>query len=98
MLYIYSNFNLNQNFLNMENQTQDVSVMSVKDWIITILIISLPIIGLIMLFVWGFGSGANQNKANFAKAALVWAAIWIGLYIIFMIVFGAAILSSMGNM
>ncbi len=82
----------------MENQAQDSSVMSVKDWVITILVVSLPFIGLIMLFVWGFGSGTNANKANFAKAALIWAAIWTGLYIIFMLVFGAAILSGMGNM
>ena len=59
----------------MENQAQDSSVMSVKDWVITILILSLPFIGLIMLFVWGFGSGTNVNKSNFAKAALIWAAI-----------------------
>ena len=82
----------------MENQAQDSSVMSVKDWVITILVVSLPFIGLIMLFVWGFGSGTNANKANFAKASLIWGAIWIGLCIIFFMVFSAAILSGMGNM
>ena len=65
----------------MENQTQDSSVMSVKDWAITLFVTSLPIIGLIMLFIWGFGSGTNQNKANFAKGALILAAIFIVLYI-----------------
>lgn len=82
----------------MENQTQDSSVMTVKDWAITLFITSLPFIGLIMLFVWGFGSGTNQNKANFAKGALILAAIWIGLYILFMMVFGAAILGGMSQM
>lgn len=82
----------------MENQTQDSSVMTVQDWVITILIVSLPIIGLIMLFVWAFGSGTNQNKANFAKASLIWAAIGFGLAILFMMVFGAAFLGGMGNM
>jgi len=43
--------------------------------VITIFVISLPFIGLIMLFVWGFGIGTNVNKANFAKVALIWAAI-----------------------
>ena len=82
----------------MENQTQETSVMTVQDWVITILIVSLPVIGLIMLFVWGFGSGTNQNKANFAKASLIWAAIGFGLAILFMMVFGAAILGSMAEM
>ena len=82
----------------MENQTQDSSVMTVKDWAITLFITSLPIIGLIMLFVWGFGSGTNQNKANFAKGALILAAIFIVLYVLLMMVFGAALLGTMGNM
>ena len=82
----------------MENQAQESSVMSIKDWVITLLIAALPLIGLIMLFVWGFGSGTNQNKANFAKASLIWFAVVIGLYIIFMMMFGAAILSGMSDM
>ena len=71
----------------MENQTQDSSVMSVKDWVITMLITSIPIVGFIMLFVWGFGSGTNQNKANYAKATLIWIAVWIALCTIFMMMF-----------
>lgn len=82
----------------MENQGQNQSVMSVKDWVITLFVASLPIIGLIMLFVWGFGSGTNPNKANFAKGALVLAAIFIVIYIIFFMLFGAALMSGLGNM
>ena len=50
--------------------------MSLKDWIITFLISSIPLVGFVMLFVWAFGSGENPNKSNFAKAALIWMAIW----------------------
>lgn len=82
----------------MENQGQSKSVLSIQDWVITLIITALPIIGFIMLFVWGFGSGTNENKANFAKAALIMYAIMIGIYILFMVVFGAAILGSMGDM
>ena len=59
----------------MENQTQ-AQVMSTKDWMITLLISFLPLVGFVMLFVWAFGSNENPNKANWAKAALIWAAIW----------------------
>ncbi len=82
----------------MEDQTNNANVMSVKDWAITLFITGLPIIGLIMLFVWGFGSGTNVNKANFAKGALILAAIMIAIYAVIMMIFGAAILSTMGNM
>lgn len=66
----------------MENQGQ-AQVMSTKDWMITLLIFSLPLIGFVMLFVWAFGSNENPNKANWAKAALIWAAIWCVLVVIF---------------
>jgi hypothetical protein len=59
----------------MENQAT-AQVMSLKDWIITFLISSIPLVGFVMLFVWAFGSGENPNKSNFAKAALIWMAVW----------------------
>ena len=79
----------------MENQTQ-AQVMSTKDWMITLLIVSIPLVGFIMLFVWAFGSGENPNKSNFSKAALIWTAIWCVLAILF---YGslAAILFSAGR-
>ena len=82
----------------MENQGQSTSVVAVKDWVITLIIAAIPIIGFIMLFVWGFSSATNENKANFAKGALIVYAIMIGLYLIFMMIFGAAILNGMNNM
>ena len=65
----------------MENQTQ-AQVMSTKDWIITLLITFIPVVGFVMLFVWAFGSGENPNKSNYAKAALIWTAIGIVLSVI----------------
>ena len=60
----------------METQAQP-QVLSVKDWIITLLITAIPLVGIIMLFVWAFGSNENPNKSNWAKALLVWTAIGI---------------------
>jgi hypothetical protein len=42
----------------------------------------IPIINIILLFVWGFGSGVNLNKKNYARAVLIILAILIGLWII----------------
>jgi hypothetical protein len=64
------------------------STMSVKDWLITLIITAIPIVGFVMLFVWAFGSGTPVNKANWAKAALLMMAILIVVYFIF----GAALL------
>ncbi len=72
-------------------------VVRVGDWVITILVLAIPIVNLVMLFVWGFGGGTNPSKANFAKASLVWMAIGIILTVIFWTIFGAALLAGMGN-
>ncbi len=51
--------------------------MSVGDWFITILISAIPLVGLIMLLVWAFSANTNINKANWAKAYLIWMVIGI---------------------
>lgn len=80
----------------METTENNVTpVVSVGDWLITLLIRTIPLVNIIMLFVWAFGSGNNPNKSNWAKAVLIWVAISIVLGIIVMVVFGAAILGFM---
>lgn len=67
-------------------------VMSIKDWIITLIILIIPIVNFIMMFVWAFGQG-NPNKQNFFKAYLIMVAAAIVLYIILLIL-GLGALSS----
>jgi hypothetical protein len=83
----------------MENQ-QQATVMSTREWVITLLIRIIPIVGFIMLFVWAFGNNENQNKANWAKATLIWIAIGLVIGIFIMIAFGgmiAAMIMSQGG-
>jgi membrane protein YdbS with pleckstrin-like domain len=82
--------------MEMEQQNPRNDVMSVGDWVITLIITALPLIGIIMLFVWAFSSNTPQSKANWAKAALILVAAMIVLYIIIFAVFGAAFMSMAG--
>lgn len=72
-------------------------IMSVGDWMITMLITAIPIVGLVMLFVWAFGDNENPTKSNWAKASLIWYLIMFGfvfiIYAIIFAVFGSQILS-----
>ncbi len=77
---------------NMENQ--NYQPVSVGQWLVTLLLMIIPIVNIILLFVWAFGSNAPVSKSNWAKATLIWLAIVIALNIVFMVMFGAA-LSSM---
>lgn len=74
-----------------ENQNKPVSTM---DWFLTIFITAIPLIGLIMLFVWGFGSNTPPSKANWAKATLLWFVAGIVIYGFIAFIFGMAILGS----
>jgi len=64
---------------------EDSSVMSIKDWLITLVITAIPLVGLIMLFVWAFGDGTNLNKRNWSKAVLIFYVIVAVLYFVFFV-------------
>ena len=73
-----------------QNPNQNPPVVSLGDWFVTMFITAIPLIGLIMLFVWSFGGGVNPNKTTWAKAALIWAAIATVIYILVFVLFGFA--------
>ena len=81
----------------LENQNTNQKPMSVKDWLITLLIMGIPLVGFIMLFVYAFGSNENINKQNWAKAQLIFIAIIIGLIVVFASVLGALFATVMAN-
>jgi hypothetical protein len=61
-------------------------------------VLIVPIVGLVLYFVWAFGTGGNLNRRNYCRASLIMMAISIGLSIIFSVAFAtlfAGILSFM---
>ena len=71
----------------MENPNE-FNIMSYKDWALTVFISSLPLIGIIMLFIWAFGNETNIHKKNWAKGTLLIALIAFVLMFFFLFVFG----------
>lgn len=55
-------------------------VMSVGDWILAMVITAIPLLNIIMLFVWAFGAG-NKNRSNWAKAHLILVLVVLALYV-----------------
>lgn len=70
---------------------RDDRAVSLGDWFVTLLVLAIPLVGFIMLFVWGFSAGTPASKQNFCRAYLIWMVIVFVLAIVFAIVFGAAI-------
>lgn len=72
----------------MSEHNQDVSV---GNWILTFIVLSIPLVGFIMLFVWGFGDSTPKSKSNFCKASLLLGIIAIGISIVLAITSAALI-------
>ena len=70
-------------------------IPSVGDWMVTLLILSIPLVNFIVLLIWAFSSSTDPIKANFSKAALLWLVIIMVLYVLF---FGALIGAMLGAM
>jgi len=80
-----------------EFENIDQRPMSVKDWLITLLIMAIPLVGIIMLFVYAFSENGNENRKNWAKAYLIFMAIIIGIVLLCMLVFGSIFAAAMAS-
>jgi hypothetical protein len=63
--------------------------MKLKDWLITFLLLLIPFANIVLPFVWAFGSDVNKSKKTFFQAALIWAAIITGIYILLFLLFAS---------
>lgn len=60
----------------------DRTPMSTGNWFITQLVLGIPLVGLIMLFVWGFGTSGYLGRRNFCRAGLIWLLIFVVIGVI----------------
>ena len=78
----------------MENlsEQQNATVMSYKEWALTLFLASIPIIGFILVLIWAFDSGTQINK----KGSLLLMIIYFIIAMLFLFMFGGlAILAGM---
>jgi len=80
----YQQFNPNYPPQQQYQQPQMAPVISVKEWMLIMFVMIIPLVNIIMMFVWAFSEG-NPNRQNYFKASLLWLAIVIGLYILFIV-------------
>lgn len=65
------------------------SVMTMGEWVVTLIVLMIPCVNIIMMLVWAFGNG-NENRKNFCRANLIITAISVVLvFILYLTVFAS---------
>jgi len=72
-------------------------VVSVLVWLGYFIVAAIPVVGLVMCFVWAFGKG-NMNRRNVFRAALILMAAGIVLGLLFGLVFGSMYQGIIGSL
>ena len=67
------------------------------EWPVSMLLMLIPCVNIVLMFVWAFSSREKRSKSNYFKATLIFAAIILVIYIIFIAIFGVAISSAIAN-
>lgn len=93
--YNYNNTYNNGGNMSAPQPTMDTSPMSMGDWVLTILASFIPCVGMILYIVWAFSKKGNVNRRNYCRANLIIMAVVMGVYIVFVGIFGAAIVNGM---
>lgn len=65
-------------------ERQIVPQMSVGQWVITFLILSIPLVNIVMMFIWAFDM--MSERRNFARAYLIVMAVMFVVAIVFAII------------
>jgi len=63
------------------NDQSDTRPLTVGDWMVTLLILAIPMVNIIMMLVWAFSSTGNLNRRNYCLASLLWFVIMVALAI-----------------
>lgn len=77
-----------------EQNRQNLSVVSTGNWIVTLLLMYIPVINLILLLVWALSSRTPASKSNWAKAHLIFTIIHLALVLLF----GSFILTAISSL
>ena len=62
---------------------QETRPMTIRDWMITLLVLAIPLVNIIMYLVWACGSSGNVNRKTFCQASLIWfLIIFVGAVVV----------------
>ncbi len=66
---------------------QDTAPLKTTDYLLMLLLLCVPIVGIIVYIVWAFSGDTNVNRRNFSRAYLIYCLGIIALYIVLILIF-----------
>ncbi|MEG2036542.1 MAG: zinc-ribbon domain-containing protein [Ruthenibacterium sp.] len=76
---------------------QQCEPVTMGQWLLNYLIMAVPVVNLVMLFIWGFGGSTKLSQRNWARATLIWMAIGIAVAVLLVVFFGVLMFSEMSS-
>lgn len=73
-------------------------VMTLGNWIVTYLLLMIPLVNIILVIVWAVSKTENPNRKNWAQAMLIFWAVALVLWLAFALIFGGSILGTMNSL
>jgi hypothetical protein len=64
--------------------------MTVGEWMLTLLVLAIPLVNLVMYLVWALSGTGNVNRRNFCRASLYWFLIILGIVLAYLVLAGVA--------
>lgn len=94
--YVAPTSNVNSYQQSYNSQESLDKPLTVKDYLIMFLLLSIPFANIVLIFVWAFSESINTNKKNFCKSYLIFTGIMTAVYLVFMVFIFA--ITSVGNL
>lgn len=61
----------------MREMEREAEVVSVGNWMLTIIVLAIPLVNLVMFLYWAFSPSTLPSKQNFVRANLIFFAFGI---------------------
>lgn len=52
------------------------------DWMVTILVLAIPLVNVVALIYWAASSGTNVSKQDYARASIAWSLIGLAVFLV----------------
>jgi len=88
------NYSNTDSIYNETDSGQNRNIVTTGDWVLSILLLAVPVVQIVAPFVWAFSSSTPLSKKNFGKAILI---LWL-VSLVFLVFFWGSIVTMFGNL